>query len=381
MPPALTLSDSLARLLDERIERRPIGVGAGVVVYGAGNTGKRVLRQLRAIGMDVRCLLDQRGGAGKKVDDVPVHVPGTEPIPAGARSGMTAVVAVFNRDADVAAIEALLRAAGYGRVIGFVELHDLLADAWSDNYWLSSRDYPARHANEVLAGAERWHDDASRTLYEDALAYRITGDAARAPRPMAGAQYFPADVPRTRGALRYVDCGAYDGDTLADALAHGERLEAACAFEPDERNFAALAERARGLSNVASLQLWPCAVADSTGLRRFSADAGEASSLSDGGDTTVQCVALDDALPTFQATDIKMDIEGAEPEAMRGATRMISRCRPRLALCVYHRPDHLWSLSAAVEALDLDYAFLLRAHAHAGFDMVMYAVPREQLGA
>jgi len=93
----------------------------------------------------------------------------------------------------------------------------------------------------------------------------------------------------------------------------------------------------------------------------------------------VQGVRLDDVLPGFDATDLKMDIEGAEPEALAGALGLIQRSRPRLALCVYHRPDHIWSIPAAVEALGLDYALFLRSHGHGGFDLVMYGIPREQL--
>jgi len=111
---------------------------------------------------------------------------------------------------------------------------------------------------------------------------------------------------------------------------------------------------------------------------RFAAGHGEASQLAATGDTVVQAVALDDVLPAFEATDVKMDIEGAEPEALEGAQRLVARCRPRLALCAYHRPEHLWSLSAAIDEMRLDYSFFLRAHAHGGFDVVLYAIPNEQ---
>jgi FkbM family methyltransferase len=379
--PTLTLPAPLSRLLEERVERRPLAAGAPVVVYGAGQTGRRVVRQLREAGLDLRCVLDQRGGPGVAVDGLPVFAPGTEPLDRSARRQTTVVVAVFNRDAEVLAIEALLRATGYGRVVGFVELHDLFSSEWPDNYWLSDREFPRRHAAKVLAGADRWADAASRALYEEVVAYRVTGDASHAPQPAPGPQYFPAEIPRRDEPLRYVDCGAYDGDTLADAVSHGERLESVCAFEPDAANFAALAQRARAMSGRTTVYLWPCAVADTTSTRRFAASAGEASSLAEAGDQVVQCVALDDVLPAYQATDLKMDIEGAEPEALAGARALISRCRPRLAICVYHRPDHLWSVPAAIESLGLDYAYLLRAHAHGGFDVVMYAVPREQLNA
>jgi hypothetical protein len=90
----------------------------------------------------------------------------------------------------------------------------------------------------------------------------------------------------------------------------------------------------------------------------------------------VQCVALDDALPVESPTYVKLDIEGAEPAALQGARRLLTRARPRLAVCVYHEPDHLWSLPLWVDALGLDYDLHLRAHRYNGFDVVLYAIPR-----
>jgi hypothetical protein len=89
----------------------------------------------------------------------------------------------------------------------------------------------------------------------------------------------------------------------------------------------------------------------------------------------VTVVALDDVLPGIVATDLKMDIEGAELDALRGATELIRRRRPRLAICVYHQPEHLWRIPMFVRDLGLSYDFHLRSHGFFGFDVVMYAIP------
>ena len=87
-------------------------------------------------------------------------------------------------------------------------------------------------------------------------------------------------------------------------------------------------------------------------------------------------VALDDVLPSAAVTDLKMDIEGAELDALHGAERTIRRTRPRLAICVYHRAEHLWEIPLFVRDLGLGYDFYLRSHGRYGFDVVMYAVPQ-----
>ena len=81
-------------------------------------------------------------------------------------------------------------------------------------------------------------------------------------------------------------------------------------------------------------------------------------------------------LPSAAVTDLKMDIEGAELDALHGAERTIRRTRPRLAICVYHRAEHLWEIPLFVRDLGLGYDFYLRSLGRYGFDVVMYAVPQ-----
>jgi hypothetical protein len=112
------------------------------------------------------------------------------------------------------------------------------------------------------------------------------------------------------------------------------------------------------------------------GTVRFDAGAGEASRVSiAGGGLDVSLRALDSALAGEMPTEIKLDAEGAEPEALEGARATIARARPRLAICVYHRADHLWSIASWITALGAGYALHLRPHAHAGFDAVAYGIP------
>ncbi len=71
-------------------------------------------------------------------------------------------------------------------------------------------------------------------------------------------------------------------------------------------------------------------------------------------------VALDDLVAdgVIDRVDfVKFDIEGAEPMALVGATRVLERFRPRLALAGYHDIDHLWQLPRFLTSLELGYRF------------------------
>jgi hypothetical protein len=120
-------------------------------------------------------------------------------------------------------------------------------------------------------------------------------------------------------------------------------------------------------------------VYSSTTQLSFEAGRGEASAASKSGSKMIQCVSLDECLPTFQPTLIKMDIEGAELDALHGAQKLIIACQPALAISAYHVPSHLWEIPLVIYQLaqknNLEYTYHFRAHAHNCFDSVFYAMP------
>ena len=62
--------------------------------------------------------------------------------------------------------------------------------------------------------------------------------------------------------------------------------------------------------------------------------------ISEQGDIMVHAVTIDQAVGSLDAVDfIKMDIEGGERHALRGAVETLVRFKPRLAISVYHRDD------------------------------------------
>ena len=72
---------------------------------------------------------------------------------------------------------------------------------------------------------------------------------------------------------------------------------------------------------------------------------------------------------------IKLDVEGAEPDALRGAASLIARARPRLAVSTYHLPEHHFELLLQMHALTNGEAKLhLRSHGYQSFDTVAYAL-------
>ena len=172
--------------------------------------------------------------------------------------------------------------------------------------------------------------------------------------------------------MRFIDCGAYNGDTLALLSREGYAFDAIAAFEPDPANFVLLSERAR-VHGAAFC--FPCGVGRSVGQVRFQSGDGMGSRESAEGDLTIQCVSIDEALPGFKPTYIKMDIEGAEIDALQGARRTIEEHRPSLAISAYHQPEHHWEVPLLIASWNLGYRFEMRGHSFGTYDTVLYALP------
>jgi hypothetical protein len=90
----------------------------------------------------------------------------------------------------------------------------------------------------------------------------------------------------------------------------------------------------------------------------------------------VKTAAIDDVVSDDAVTLIKMDVEGAELEALRGAEKTILKNKPRLAVCVYHKPQDILTIPLYMQSLAPEYRFYLRHHDfdHRFCETVLYAV-------
>jgi hypothetical protein len=127
--------------------------------------------------------------------------------------------------------------------------------------------------------------------------------------------------------------------------------------------------------------LWPYAVGAQNARVRFKATSTAGSRVDASGTYEAECRSLDDVLMEQQVvpTYIKMDIEGAEPEAIEGAARTLSEHAPVLAVCLYHRCDHLWRIPLLIKKLAPDYNIFIRRYAEECWELVCYAVLASRL--
>jgi FkbM family methyltransferase len=341
-----------------------------LAVYGAGNKGREICGLLLARGIEVPAIFDARAIPGQQCAGIPVSTPEAWLVNHDA-SALVVVVAIHNERTPLPPILDSLRSMGFAHILTPIDLHD----AWPDipfHYWLAPRRHylPFAHELEKLAGMLT--DETSQAWLEYTLRLRLTGDYANLPAPGLHDQYHPDDLPRWPEHLRFVDGGAYTGDTLLQLAGAGYTFDAIAAFEPDLANFGKLMRNSARFGDPVCL---PCGLAERAKRIGFITGMGGGSHIDNCAPEQITCVALDEALPGFRPNLIKLDVEGAEPDALAGAARTIARHRPALAVSLYHHPEHLWRIPFLIESWNLGYRFHLRGHAESSFDLVLYALP------
>jgi FkbM family methyltransferase len=174
-------------------------------------------------------------------------------------------------------------------------------------------------------------------------------------------------------ALTICDAGAFDGDTLKQLfMDYGGRIKKYYAFEPDNQIFAKLIEAVLSLGAVKdNIYPQPFGIGEKTeSLHFFTGGADTGHHIAEDGDVEVIVKRLDDLdIEVKGKLCIKMDIEGFEMEALKGAKGLIERYEPNLAICVYHKPNDVFLIPEYIKSINPGYNCIIRGGNH----MVCYA--------
>ena len=229
-------------------------------------------------------------------------------------------------------------------------------------------DFYDQHLVDLYEAYSGFHDEESRLAFLGGWKY-VSSSSIRdfhlAPEP----QYFLSGFTVQAGDIA-IDGGAYDGGTSRDFASVAGASGKVYAFEMDEENFKKCQAAAEHFGFVAENM----GLASHRQMAKYMHTGAQAtaSRMDAGGDRTASFTSIDvyvkeNQLPRVDF--IKMDIEGAELDALHGAALTIARWKPRMAICAYHKPEDFWVLQQYIQSLRPDYEFAFR---HYGIDVSEY---------
>lgn len=232
------------------------------------------------------------------------------------------------------------------------------------------------HRDEFVQLAEMLEDDFSRKTLQTVIKYRLTPNPdRRILRPViAKPQYFLRDIVKPVANEVFVDGGGYIGDTLLDlATFWGRKWKKVYSWEPDEINRAKLRETCR-TQKYQNIEIVPCGLWRERAELHFNQQGKDWSMISENGSAVVIVDSIDNVCGKDRVTFIKMDIEGSEVEALRGAEKTICRDKPRLAISIYHKPEDYFEIPFLIKEMVPEYKLYIRHHAFNKNNTVVYAV-------
>ena len=171
----------------------------------------------------------------------------------------------------------------------------------------------------------------------------------------------------------FIDAGAMNGETLLFFRNWNKgRYKKIYSFEPDPKNYALLLETIcrEKISNVVPLNI---GLYSQKSELSFDMQGTASSSVKEDGNIVVKVDKLDNIIDDEKVSFIKMDIEGAELEALKGSERIIRNNTPKLAICVYHKPEDIIEIPFFVLSLNPTYKLAIRHHSWGRNETILYA--------
>ena len=201
----------------------------------------------------------------------------------------------------------------------------------------------------------RLADDLSRKTFENIINFKLSGKIkylfdCQVSDDEPYESFLKLDSNET-----YLDLGAYNGDTVIDFKSRVKDYNRIIAAEPDTKNFKKLVKNTEAFKNTECCNV---AISNYCGEAPFSMNGGRNSCA--GGEKTVMFSSVDNLVKDSAVTYIKMDLEGEEENAIKGALNTIKKNKPKMLISAYHRTDDFIKLPEAVFGIRNDYKLYIR---------------------
>ena len=249
-------------------------------------------------------------------------------------------------------------------------------------------EYANANKDELQKVYKMLADEQSRKVFENVIRYKLSGNINYLKDCETPSDEM-FDLLKIGTEETVVDLGAYDGDTLIEFLnGTSMQFKKLYAMEPDNKNYRKL-KRKLYMIGSALLEAYNVGAWDEDTTITFDMRAGRGSTASSADRPSnsgterrralryrdIKMMKTDTMLRGDAATYIKIDVEGAEENALRGAKETIASFRPKLNIALYHRNEDMFRLPLLINELNKKYKFYMRHHPYVpDWDTNLYCV-------
>lgn len=242
---------------------------------------------------------------------------------------------------------------------------------------MSPKELLSRKDLNVVVSTRKFRDEILQLLKDGGYPHNLIFDG---PNYYAKAcadpqQYFNPSFMVFEKEEVFVDAGCYDMETSFKLRHHCPKVKV-YAFEPDPECYKRCLER-KETASFETATILPFGTWSKRETLHFSVADDSSSHISetDEGDCDVAVMPIDEVIAEGdKVTFIKMDVEGAELESLKGAEKTIRRDKPKLAICIYHKPEDMWTIPLYIKELVPEYRLYIRHHTIDEIETVLYAV-------
>ena len=344
-----------------------------VCIFGCGTLGKNILKNSLKSKIRVKCFIDNSEYKNYSYNGVRIY--NIEEF-IKVYNGELIIVAsiIFDKEME----EELIN----NNIINFIPYYYLCE--YNINRFPAFDKIYGNYTNDLLRNRDKYinmfdeiEDELSLKVLDNILMFRITMDrkyilnAYNLSKCEEG-QYFDNNILKLSSKEVFIDGGAYKGETTEQFLhiVHNKYKQIDI-FEPDDDLYKEVKKRVKGKN----INFHLAGLGNRKGVLRFNKTGDTGGCINENGVNKIQVETIDNILKSVPATFIKLDIEGAELEAIYGARNNIINFSPKMVISSYHKSEDLWKLFYEVKKLNSNYSIYIRHYSKSITDTDFYYIP------
>lgn len=333
-----------------------------VYLFGAQKLGEKVYRQCVNAGIEVLGFIDNDiNKQGSFLNGQPIF----------SLTQCSKEATIIITSTYVHAIQQQLEQHDFKNYIPFTVLN-----VFNKNTFASTPAFANMH-NDLLENKLRYislylllADKESKSVLCDLLQSRVKFEFHKL-IASTGNPYFEDSILHLEENEIFIDGGAYSGDTALKFIQQLKAYQKIYIFEPDEQ---LINEAKFNLKEYGNIEFYQKGLYSHPAQLFFDKTGGMDGAISNQGEYKIDVTSIDVEIKG-PSTYLKLDIEGAEEDALRGAAAHLAHHQPQLAIACYHKASDLWNLTKTILELYSGYRIYLRHYSNFALETILYAVP------